>query len=102
MARKKTKSYSEEYRRQAVSLADQPGKTAREVAGDLGIHVNQIYNWRTQFNKLSKKQFRTLQGVDYSKEEEAEIKRLKHEVAQLKEENDLLKKVTAYFSNLKK
>jgi len=102
MARKKTKSYSEEYRRQAVSLADQPGKTAREVADDLGIHVNQIYNWRTQFNKLSKKQFRTLQGVDYSKEEAAEIKRLKHEVAQLKEENDLLKKVTAYFSNLKK
>ncbi len=102
MARKKTKSYSEEYRRQAVSLADQQGKTAREVAEDLGIHVNQIYNWRTQFNKLSKKQFRTLQGVDYSKEEADEIRHLKHENDKLREENDLLKKVTAYFANLNK
>ena len=102
MARRKTKSYSEEYRRQAVSLADQPGKTAREVADDLGINVNQIYNWRTQFNKLSKKQFRTLQGVDYSNSDSDEVKRLKHEIAQLKEENDILKKATAYFANLKK
>ena len=102
MARKKTKSYSEEYRREAVFLADQPGKTAREVAGDLGIHVNQIYNWRTQFNKLSKNQFSTLQGVDYSSDEATEIKRLKHEITQLKEENDILKKATAYFANLKK
>ena len=46
MARKKGKSYSEEFRRNAVALADQPDKTAREVAESLGIHVNQIYNWR--------------------------------------------------------
>ena len=102
MARRKTDRYSEEYRRQAVSLADRPGKTAREVAEDLGIHVNQIYNWRTQFNKLSKKQFTALNGVDYSQEEVNEIKRLKHENAKLKEENDLLKKVTAYFANQNK
>ena len=69
MAKKKVNRYTEEFRRQAVSLADQPGKTAREVADSLGIHVNQIYNWRTQFNKLSKKQFQILEGVDYSKEE---------------------------------
>ncbi len=102
MARNKTKSYPEEFRRQAVSLADQPGKTAREVADELGIHVGQIYNWRTQFNKLSKKQFQTLNGVDYSTDEAAEIKRLKHENAKLKEENEILKKATAYFANLNK
>jgi len=102
MAKKKVHRYTEEFRRQAVSLADQPGKTAREVADSLGIHVNQIYNWRTQFNKLSKKQFQVLNGVDYSKEELAEIKRLKHELAVVKEERDFLKKATAYFANQKK
>jgi len=50
MGKKTVNRYTEEYRREAVSLADQPGKTAREVAESLGIHVNQIYNWRTQFN----------------------------------------------------
>jgi transposase len=102
MARKKTNSYSEEFRRQAVSLADQPGKTAREVADELGIHVGQIYNWRTQFNKLSKNQFKTLNGVDYSSDDAAEIKRLKHENAKLKQEVEILKKATAYFANLNK
>lgn len=98
MKKRKARRYSEEFRKQAVSLADQPGKTAREVADSLGIHVNQIYNWRTQFNKLSKKQFQILDGVDYRKEELDEIKRLKHENARLREENDFLKKAAAYFA----
>ena len=102
MKKRKVVSYAEEFRRNAVSLADQPGKTAREVADSLGIHVNQIYNWRTQFNKLSKKQFQSLEGVDYSKEEAAEIHRLKIENAKLKEERDFLKKAAAYFSGQNK
>jgi len=57
MARKKTKSYPESFRREAVKLADQPDRTAADVAGELGIHFGQIYNWRRQFKKLSKKQF---------------------------------------------
>ena len=102
MGKKKTQSYTDEFRRQAVFLADQPGKTAREVADELGIHVNQIYNWRTQFKKLSKNQFKTLNGVDYSTDESDEVRRLKHEIIKLKEENEILKKATAYFANLKK
>jgi transposase len=98
MATKKVKSYSEEFRRNAVSLADQPDKTAREVAESLGIHVNQIYNWRTQFKKLSKGQFKIVDGVDYSKSESEEIRRLKRENTKLKKERDFLKKAVAYFA----
>ena len=101
MGKKKRKTYTEEFRKQAVSLADQPGKSAREVADSLGIHVNQIYNWRTQFSKLSKKQFQILNGVDYNKEELLENKQLKHENALLREENEFLKKAAAYFANQK-
>lgn len=99
MAKKKVHRYTEEFRRQAVSLADQPGKTAREVADSLGIHVNQIYNWRTQFSKLSKKQFQIHDGVDYVKDESVEMKRLKHKLAALEDENEFLKKAAAYFAN---
>ena len=102
MAKKKVKRYTEEFRRQAVSLADQPGKTAVEVADSLGIHPNQIYNWKTQFSKLSKKQFQIMEGVDYAKEELNEIKRLEHENAVLREENEFLKKAAAYFAKQKK
>ena len=97
MARKKTKSYSEAYRREAVRLAELPDRTAADVARELGIHVGQIYNWRTQFNKLSKGQFTVADGTNYSVAEKAEIRRLKKEIAELKEERDFLKKA-AYFA----
>ena len=98
MAKRKTKAYSESYRKEAVRLADLPDRTAADVARELGIHVNQIYNWRTQFNKLSKGQFTVADGTNYSIAEKEEIRKLKKEVANLKEERDFLKKATAYFA----
>ena len=98
MARNKTRSYPESFRKEAVRLADLPDKTAIGVADDLGINVGQIYNWRNQFNRLSGKQFNTLDGVDYSKDESTEMRALRKEVKQLKEERDFLKKATAYFA----
>lgn len=102
MATKKTKSYPESFRREAVRLADQPDRTAADVARELGIHVGQIYNWRTQFNKLSKKQFTVTEGTNYSKDEKDEIRKLKKRVAELEQERDFLKKATAYFAKTDK
>ena len=102
MARRKAKSYPESFRREAVKLADQPDRTAADVARELGIHVGQIYNWRAQFNKLSKGQFTVADGTNYSKEETGEIRRLKKEIADLKQERDFLKKATAYFASVDK
>lgn len=102
MATKKTKAYPESFRREAVRLADQADRTAADVARELGIHVGQIYNWRTQFNKLSKGQFTVADGTNYSVEEEAEIRKLKKRVAELEQERDFLKKATAYFAKADK
>lgn len=91
--------YTEEFRREAVRRSDESGITATDVARELGIHPGQIYNWRRQYNRLSEKQFNSMNGVDYSKAESEEIRKLKREVAKLKEERDFLKKAAAYFSN---
>jgi len=98
MARKRTKAYSESFRREAVRLADLPDRTAVDVAKELGIHVGQIYNWRTQFSKLSKNQFKVVDGVDQSKHESEELRRLRKDNAKLRQERDFLKKATAYFA----
>jgi len=100
--RKKTNSYPEEYRREAVRLADEPGQTATNVAEELGIHVGQIYNWRAQFNKLSKGQFTVADGVNYAKSEPAEVRKLKKRITELEMERDFLKKATAYFAKNEK
>ena len=102
MARKKTKAYPESFRKEAVRLADMPDRTAVDVAKELGIHVGQIYNWRAQFSKLSKGQFKIHEGVDHAKDESAELRRLKRENTKLREERDFLKKATAYFAKTDK
>jgi len=103
MAKQKSKkTHTEAFRREAVRLADQPGRTATEVARELGIHVGQIYNWRTQFNKLSKGQFSVIDGSNHAKAESEEVRRLKKRIAELEQERDFLKKATAYFAKADK
>lgn len=92
MARKKTQAYTEEFRREAVKRAEKDGNTAASIARELGIHPGQIYNWRRQFNRLSDKQFNTMDGVDYSKRESEEIRKLKREKAALEKELEFVKK----------
>ena len=78
---------SDEYKKDAVKLADTVG--VPEAAKQLGVHSTQIYNWR---NKLRVKESRS----------EAEIRllnenaRLTRELAEKKQENDFLKKASAY------
>ena len=84
--------YTEDFRREAVRRSDEPNTSAAEVAKELGIHPGQIYNWRRQYKRLSEKQFNSINGVDYSVEESEEVRKLKREIADLKEERDFLKK----------
>lgn len=102
---KKTKNkynhYTEDFRREAVRRSEDPNTSAVEVARELGIHSGQIYNWRRQYNRLSDKQFNSVNGVDYSMTESEELRKLKRQIADLKEENEFLKKATAYFSKEK-
>ncbi|WP_299980684.1 transposase [uncultured Pseudoteredinibacter sp.] len=100
MARKKrAQAYTEEFRREAVKRAEKEGNTTASVAKELGVSAQQIYNWRRQFNRLSDKQFNSMDGVDYSKKESEEIRRLKREKAALEKELEFVKKAAAYFAN---
>jgi len=98
MGRKKNQAYTEEFRKEAVKRSEQTGVTQAEVAKELGLSSQQIANWKRQFTRLSAKQFNTVEGVDYSKKESEEVRRLKRENKRLQEEMDFLKKAAAYFA----
>ena len=100
--KKKTQAYSEEFRKEAVRRADLPGNTNASVGEELGISAQQIYNWRRQFNRLTDKQFSKLGNVQFKKDDSDELKALKRQLADLKEENDFLKKASAYFAKNQK
>ncbi|CAM3592447.1 transposase [Parendozoicomonas haliclonae] len=99
MTKHRHPAYTEEFRKEAVRLAGLPEHKASDVAQQLGISVQQIYNWKRQFTRLSDKQFNTSAGVDYSQKESEVIRRLKRENHRLEQENEFLKKVSAYFAN---
>lgn len=98
MGRKRNQAYTEEFRREAVKRSEQPGVTQAEVAKELGLSAQQIANWKRQFTRLSDKQFNSADGVDYSKKESEELRRLRRENKRLQEEMEFLKKVSAYFA----
>lgn len=99
MARKRNTAYTEQFRREAVKRSEQPGMTQAKVGKELGVSAQQIANWKRQFTRLSDKQFNSVNGVDYSKNESEELRRLKRENKRLLEEMAFLKKAAAYFAN---
>ena len=98
-SKKKVHAYTEEFRREAVRRAEQKGNTNQSVAAELGISAQQIYNWRRQFKRCGGKQFSTIQGVKFDKDDSEEVQALKRQLADLKEENAFLKKAAAYFAS---
>ena len=99
MARKKNQAYTEEFRREAVKRSEKRGVTQAQDAKELGVSAQQIANWKRQYNRLSDKQFNSVEGVDYSKKESEELRRLRRENKKLQEEMAFLKKAAAYFAN---
>ena len=83
------KRYSDEFKDQALKRAERDGVAM--VAQDLGIAETQIYAWRRK---------RQIEGAVTETErlKEAEVARLKRDLARLEEENTFLKKASAYFA----
>lgn len=88
-AAKKRKQYSAEFKKQALERAEKDG--VAKAADDLGLKEGQIYAWR---------QKRRLEGLTGEEQrlQQAELTRLKRELARVEEENEFLKKAAAYFA----
>ena len=89
----KRRKYSDEFKREAVSFANQPGVTARQVGEELGINPNMIGRWRRELGMLGPKAF-TGQGNPRDEEMAA----LKRELSRVKKERDFLKEAAVWFA----
>jgi len=89
------RKYDRQFKIEAVRLVTEEGRKASEVARDLGIHVNLIYLWKKQLAEDPKEAF---PGRGKLKASEAEFRKLQRELADVKEERDILKKALAIFS----
>ena len=92
----KRKSYSKEFKLEAVRLLEQGNKSPSELAIELGIRRTMLYKWQEQQNKHGELAFR---GPGRRPDSELdEVAQLRKELARVKEERDILKKAAAYFA----
>ena len=83
------KTYTAEFKREAVRLAQTSGKPITHVARDLGISDTSIHQWRKEMAEHSQEAF---PGSGHQPVQEEEIRRLKRELEVVKQERDILKK----------
>jgi len=88
--------YPKEFKVEAIRLLNEGEKPIAEIARELGVKRTLLYRWRDEFNKKAEKAFK---GSGRPKTDEmSEISRLRQELADVKEERDILKKAAAYFA----
>ena len=85
-----TKRYSETFKKNVLQKV-RDGKTIKEASAECGVSTFSIRDWVKVSDESESSRPMTLQ-------EHAEIKRLRREVSELREERDILKKATAYFA----
>jgi len=89
------KSFSKEFKEEAVRLVETGDKTVAQLARELGLRRNQLYKWKEQ---IAKKGLEAFPGHGGRPGKNDEVSRLKRELARVKEERDILKKAAAYFA----
>ena len=93
MEPRKRRTFSEDFRAEAIALTLRPGATVTGVARDLGINVSLLHGWLRKARDGSKV---ALPARDETEHEE--VARLRRELARVTTERDFLKKVSAFFA----
>lgn len=88
------RKYDEEFKKRAVRLSYSSERTVKATAESLGINKNLLHRWRTQYTPDGDK--------TRIAEQQDELNQLRYRIAELEEENDILKKASAFFARNQK
>lgn len=88
------RKYDEEFKRRAVRLSYSSERSIKTIAESLGINTNMLHRWRREYTPDGDKTQMT--------EQNDELKKLRYRIAELEEENEILKKASAFFARNQK
>lgn len=93
----KRRKFTEEFKREAVRLLDEPGVTCAQIARDLGINANMLSRWRRELTGDGSRAFR---GHGQSRDED--LTAVRRELARVKKERDFLREAAVFFAKASK
>ena len=88
------RSFTREFKLEAVRLVRDRGVSQAHAARDLGVHYNVLRKWVKDAKGDAAQAF---PGRGKMRPDDAEVARLRRELAQTKAERDILKKAIAFF-----
>lgn len=86
---KKRKTYTKEFKIEAVQLLESSGSTQSDIADELGISPSLLFRWQKEYSKHGEDAF---PGRGNLPPEEERIRQLERENEILRQERDILKK----------
>lgn len=88
------RTFTAEFKRQAVLLGLNEGMPVQTVAIQLEVHPNTLYRWIVEYEKHGERAFPGKGSHEFIRQNE--LRKLEKENRKLKEELDLLKKFEAF------
>ncbi len=95
---KRRKVFTREFKIEAVRLLEEGKKNPADLARELGIRRNQLYKWKEKTDQRGGAAFPGSGNRSKKGSAAEEIARLKRELEQVREENEILKKAAAFFA----
>jgi transposase len=91
------RSFSREFKLEAVRLMTEGGLSVAQASRDLGIRESVLGRWKKQLAEDSVEAF---PGKGHLKSQDEELRRLRRENEILRQERDILKKAVGIFSRV--
>jgi transposase len=92
------RTYTEEFKLEALELLKSSGKTARQIERELGITPGLLVKWRDRYQVNTKEAEQAQLELSDMEAARREIKRLQRRLAEVEEEREILKKTINIFS----
>jgi len=92
---KAIRTYTKEFKLEAVQLVLSSGKSQAQIARDLGVADSTLCHWCKQMTEQGPNVF---PGSGHQTPQEEEIRHLKRELDVVRQERDILKKAIGIFS----
>ena len=93
MTGEKRRSYTPEFKYEAVRLITEEGRSIAEVSRNLGINATMLGRWKRESEEEE-----AFPGKGRMKAMEEELRRLQRENWQLKMDREILKRAAAFFA----